>query len=216
MYVIVVGCGRVGAQLAEVLSSQAHDVVVIDKDKNSFRRLGTAFNGITIEGVGFDSEALKKAGIEKAEALIAVTDLDNTNMMVAEVASKIFKVPKVISRLYNPEKEKTYQELGIDYICGTVLVAAEILDRLIPGRIRHLPLLRETEIVEFEAATGAFGKKFKDLELPGEFKVVGVLRNGKSEIPLAEGSVKEKDIIVGVAKSQALKVVQKYSKTKLF
>lgn len=215
MHAIIVGCGRVGAQLADILSFQGHDVVLIDKDNKSFRRLGAAFNGITLEGVGFDQETLKKAGIEKADAFVAVTDLDNTNMMAAEVATKIFKVPQVIARLYNPEKERTYQELEIDYICGTVLVAEEILDKLIPGRIRHLPLLRETEMVEFEAAPEILGKKFIDIELPGEFKVVGVVRNGKSDIPLAESLIEKKDIILGVAKSQALKLVQKYSKTKL-
>lgn len=216
MHVIIVGCGRVGSQLADNLSFQGHDVVVIDKDSKAFRRLGTAFNGITIEGIGFDQEVLKKAGIDKANAFIAVTDLDNTNLMAAEVATKIFDVPQVIARLYNPEKERTYQELGIDYICGTVVLADEILDKLIPGHIRHLPLMRDMEIVEFKAGESILGKKLGEIELPGVFKIIGLIRNGGSYIPGDDSLIEKKDIIVGVVKKDSLKLIQKFSRSKLY
>jgi len=216
MHVIIVGCGRVGSQLADNLSFQGHDVVVIDKDQNAFRRLGTAFNGITIAGIGFDQEVLKKAGIEQANAFIAVTDLDNTNLMAAEVATKIFDVPQVIARLYNPEKERTYQELGIDYICGTVVLADEILDKLIPGHIRHLPLMRDMEIVEFKAGESILGKKLGEIELPGVFKIIGVVRDGDSYIPADDSLIEKKDIIVGVVKKDSLKLIQKFSRSKLY
>jgi len=198
------------------LSFQGHDVVVIDKDQNAFRRLGTAFNGITIAGIGFDQEVLKKAGIEQANAFIAVTDLDNTNLMAAEVATKIFDVPQVIARLYNPEKERTYQELGIDYICGTVVLADEILDKLIPGHIRHLPLMRDMEIVEFKAGESILGKKLGEIELPGVFKIIGVVRDGDSYIPADDSLIEKKDIIVGVVKKDSLKLIQKFSRSKLY
>src|SRR3972149_3016101 len=216
MHVIIVGCGRVGSQLADNVSFQGHDVVVIDKDQNAFRRLGTAFNGITIAGIGFDQEVLKKAGIEQANAFIAVTDLDNTNLMAAEVATKIFDVPQVIARLYNPEKERTYQELGIDYICGTVVLADEILDKLIPGHIRHLPLMRDMEIVEFKAGESILGKKLGEIELPGVFKIIGVVRDGDSYIPADDSLIEKKDIIVGVVKKDSLKLIQKFSFSKLY
>jgi len=216
MHVIIVGCGRVGSQLAESLSFQGHDVVVIDKNQDAFRRLGTAFNGITIAGIGFDQEVLKKAGIEQANAFIAVTDLDNTNLMAAEVATKIFDVPQVIARLYNPEKERTYQELGIDYICGTVVLADEILDKLIPGHIRHLPLMRDMEIVEFKAGESILGKKLGEIELPGVFKIIGVVRDGDSYIPADDSLIEKKDIIVGVVKKDSLKLIQKFSRSKLY
>ena len=102
MYIIVIGCGRVGAQLASFLSGEGHDVVVIDTNPKAFRRLGAVFNGKTFVGVGFDIELLKKAGAEKADAVAVVTDLDNTNIMVAQVAKKIFNISKVITRLVSP------------------------------------------------------------------------------------------------------------------
>ena len=89
MHVIIVGCGRVGSQLAQILSQEGHNVVIIDKKSSAFKRLGTDFNGITIVGVGFDPEILRRAGIERAEALAAVTNGDNSNIMVSEIAKKI-------------------------------------------------------------------------------------------------------------------------------
>lgn len=84
MHIIVVGCGNVGVQLGTLLSSEAHDVVLIDKDPRAFKRLRAAFNGVTISGYGFDEEVLKQAGIEKCDAFAAVTDQDNSNIMAAE------------------------------------------------------------------------------------------------------------------------------------
>ncbi|MFA5338299.1 MAG: NAD-binding protein [Candidatus Omnitrophota bacterium] len=98
MYVIIVGCGRVGSELAKLLSNEGHDVVVIDKSPSSFDRLGGTFNGITLVGNGFDQDLLKSAGIEKADAFCTVTNGDNTNLISAQVAKKIFNVPKVIAR----------------------------------------------------------------------------------------------------------------------
>jgi len=96
MYVIIVGCGRVGSELAKILSSEGHNVVVIDRNPESFRRLGQSFNGLTLVGSGFDTELLRSAGISQADAFCAVTNGDNTNLISAQVAKKIFKVPKVL------------------------------------------------------------------------------------------------------------------------
>jgi len=98
MNAIVVGCGRVGSQLATMLSVEGHNVTVIDRDEDAFRRLGSTFNGVTVKGLGFDEEVLDEAGIREADVFAAVTDLDNTNLMAAEVARKIFHVPHVVAR----------------------------------------------------------------------------------------------------------------------
>ena len=124
MHVIIVGCGRVGSQLALSLSSEGHDVVIIDKNPDSFVRLGPDFNGITIVGIGFDPEILKRAGVERAQALAAVTNGDNSNIMISQVAKKVFKVPRVITRLYDPERAQIYKErFGLETFCSTVLLA---------------------------------------------------------------------------------------------
>ena len=94
MHVIIVGCGRVGSQLAQILSTEGHNVVIIDKKAESFKRLGTDFNGIAITGIGFDPDILKRAGIERADALAAVTNGDNSNIMVSQIAKKIYNVPR--------------------------------------------------------------------------------------------------------------------------
>ncbi|MEG1561702.1 MAG: NAD-binding protein, partial [Raoultibacter sp.] len=97
--VIVVGCGRVGSQLASMLSENDSNVCVIDRRAEAFINLGRDFNGSTLQGVGFDEETLLKAGVEECDVVAAVTQLDNTNLMVAEVASRLFGVPHVIARL---------------------------------------------------------------------------------------------------------------------
>src|SRR5512137_670918 len=104
MFTIIVGCGRVGSELAKLLSSEGHDVVIIDKNESSFSRLGATFNGMVLVGNGFDLELLKRAGIEKADAFCAVTNGDNTNLVSAQVAKKIFSVPKVFARVYDPQR----------------------------------------------------------------------------------------------------------------
>lgn len=125
MHIIIVGCGRVGAQLAQILSLEGHNIVVIDKNPTSFKRLGTDFNGITIAGVGFDSEILKRAGIERADALAAVTNGDNSNIMVSEIAKKIYNVPRVITRIYDPLRADIYKKFGLNTI-GTTTIVAQI------------------------------------------------------------------------------------------
>ncbi|GFP41032.1 trk system potassium uptake protein [Candidatus Hakubella thermalkaliphila] len=137
MYVVVVGCGRVGSQLATLLASEGHDVAVVDESTDSFKRLGATFNGLVVQGMGYDEDILRQAGIEQADALAAVTNYDNANLVTADVATRIFNVPKVVVRLDNPEHEKSYQKMGVDYVCGTKMVATAILNHLHKGTFRH-------------------------------------------------------------------------------
>lgn len=126
MYIIIVGCGMVGSKLAKALSDDNHDVVVIDSDAENFSQLGSGFNGLTVGGVPLDEDVLKSAGIEKADALVAVTPDDNMNVTVSQIAKKIFKVPKVITRIYDPEREIIFQELGLTTMCPASLVVCQV------------------------------------------------------------------------------------------
>ena len=139
MHIIIVGCGRVGSQLAQILSSEGHNVVIIDKNASSFKRLGTDFNGITITGVGFDPEILKRAGIERADALAAVTNGDNSNIMASQIAKKIYNVPRVITRIYDPLRADIYKKFGLNTI-GTTTIVAQIF---------RSALLKESSKMEF-------------------------------------------------------------------
>ena len=125
-YVMIVGCGRLGANLANTLSDDNGNVLIMDTDKEAFRRLSGDFGGLSVVGNGTDLDALKNAQIEKASAVVAVTNDDNTNIMIAQLARDLFKVKRVIARLYDPERETVYQELGIDTICPAVLSAKEV------------------------------------------------------------------------------------------
>ena len=129
-YIIIVGCGRLGANLASTLSDENGNVLIMDTNKDSFRRLSSDFGGLSVVGNGTDLDALKNAQIEKASAVIAVTNDDNTNIMVVQLAREMFRVKRVIARLYDPERESVYQDLGIATICPAILSAKEV-DKLL-------------------------------------------------------------------------------------
>lgn len=122
-YVIIIGCGRLGSHLANLLSKEGKSVVVIDKDQGSFTRLSENFSGFTIEADAIEIEALLQAKIDKADVVVATTNDDNTNIMIAQIAKTIYNVPKVIARLFDPARQRVYDELEIEIICPTILSA---------------------------------------------------------------------------------------------
>lgn len=201
MYVIIVGCGRVGSELAKLLSSEGHDVVIIDKNQLSFDRLGESFNGVTLVGNGFDLALLKQAGIEKADSFCAVTNGDNTNLISAQVAKKIFNVPKVIARVYDPARAHIYAALGLDILSGTILFAAMIRDKIIESRFSsYLIESKELGVIEIEVKKDLAGKHIHDINIPQELIIVAIRRLHEVIIPEAHTVLKEKDILMGVVK----------------
>jgi trk system potassium uptake protein TrkA len=130
MRVVILGCGRVGAHLARMLTAEGHQVAVIDKNSTAFTRLGPGFPGKLVVGTGIDEDVLRQAGIEQAEAFVAVTNGDNTNVMAAQVARDIFNVPKVVCRIYDPLREEIYHMLGLATICPTIWGATRIKEML--------------------------------------------------------------------------------------
>jgi trk system potassium uptake protein TrkA len=133
MNVIIVGCGRVGARVASILSHNGHDVTVIDTNPAAFRRLAKEYRGDTIIGTGIDEDVLRSAGIAQADAFVAVTNGDNRNIMASQVARNIFDVPEVVCRIYDPVREDTYRRLGLSTVCPTTTMSAIILDHVIGG-----------------------------------------------------------------------------------
>jgi len=209
MYVIIVGCGRVGSELAKLLSSEGHDVVVIDKNQPSFERLGGSFNGLTMVGNGFDASLLKQVGIEKADAFCALTNGDNTNLVSAQVAKKIFKVPKVIARVYDPQRAHIYAALGMDIISGTILFAAMLRDKIIESRFSsYLIETKELGVIEIEVKAGLAGKTVQEINLPGEFLVVAVRSLRGVVIPEPKTVLKDKDVLMAAVKVASLKKIK--------
>lgn len=131
MRIVILGCGRVGSALALFMSREGHDVVIIDRDSSAFRRLPRAFKGRTVRGVGIDEEILRDAGIEAADAFVAVTNGDNTNIMAAQIAKVRFQVPRVVARLYDPVRASAYREMNIETLCTTTIGAGIIQDLLL-------------------------------------------------------------------------------------
>lgn len=197
MYVVIAGCGRVGSQLAKNLDAEGHGVVVIDVDPESSRRLGGNFSGQFIAGNAFDVDDLINAGIEEADVFCALTNLDNTNIMACQVAKKLFNVPKVIGRLYNPERLITYQQLGLEMVCGTSLLVTELKNRVLSQNYDTVETLpsNDVEIIKIFIDKKNAGKKISELTSPGEFMPVALIRNGIGEIPNPTDEIKENDIV---------------------
>ncbi|MGC6176935.1 potassium channel family protein [Lacrimispora sp. 38-1] len=143
-YTIIIGCGRLGANLANTLSDSGEDVLIIDKNKDSFRKLSPAFGGLTLNGDATDLDVLQEAQISNATAVIAVTNNDNANILVAQIAREIFHIERVIARLYDPEREYVYREFGIDTICPAVLSVKEI-DKILSRPDIHKEPLQEAK-----------------------------------------------------------------------
>lgn len=132
MKIVILGCGRVGAALATMMDRAGHSVSIIDMSSDSFQRLDSKFGGETIQGNGIDEEVLISAGIKDADAFAAVTNGDNRNIMASEIAKEIFKVKKVVCRIYDPIRQSTYNELGLESISPTI-VGAQLLFSAITG-----------------------------------------------------------------------------------
>lgn len=127
MHIIILGCGRLGAHLARRLDREGHVVTIVDRNGESFARLGSDFRGTMVLGTGIDQDILRRAGIEHADAFIAVTNGDNTNAMAAEIAKVVFHVPRVVARLYDPVREDTFHTLGLmETVCPTIIGADKI------------------------------------------------------------------------------------------
>ncbi|XUX00486.1 MAG: TrkA family potassium uptake protein [Dehalogenimonas sp.] len=130
MKVIIMGCGRVGAQMAALLDQEGHSVTTLDTDAYSFRRLPPDFKGEALLGDGLDEDVLRRAGIEEADAFVAVTQEDNRNVMAAQIAQKIFNVKKVVCRIYDPMRRDLYSVLGLEAISPTTVLAEMLKEKL--------------------------------------------------------------------------------------
>ncbi len=126
MYIIIAGCGKIGANLVKKLSNDGHDVVVIDPNEENFAQLESGTNCLTVTGMPIDEDVLKSAGIERADALCAVTSDDNVNIMTAQIASQLYHVPHVVTRCYDPDKDEVLRQMGLCTICPTMLAVEKI------------------------------------------------------------------------------------------
>ena len=137
MFVIVMGCGRVGARVASHLARNGHEDLVLDISIIKFNRLDPDFAGQTVHGNGIDMDVLRRTGIERADAFVACTQGDNRNIMASQIALHIFSVPKVVTRIYDPLRENTFTALGLETVSPTVIGADRFIEIIDPGSLSH-------------------------------------------------------------------------------
>ncbi|MFD1814034.1 potassium channel family protein [Rhodococcus gannanensis] len=203
MYVVVMGCGRVGSALAAGLSRIGHEVAIIDRDPESFRRLDPEFTGHRVVGMGFDRDVLVKAGIEKAEAFAAVSSGDNSNIISARVARETFGVGRVVARIYDAKRAAVYERLGIP----TVATVPWTTDRF----LHHLT--RESQTTKWRDPTGTvavaeldlhedwIGRKVTELEEFTSSRVAFLIRFGAGVLPNAKTVIQADDQVYVAAVS---------------
>jgi trk system potassium uptake protein TrkA len=197
MHVIVVGCGRVGSELASSLSGGGHEVVVMDKRAEGFRRLPDEFTGRTVVGLGFDRDALRTAGIDGAGALAAVTSGDNSNVLTARIAREYFHVPNVVARIYDPRRAVIYQRLGIPTVATVTWTVDQVVRRLVPDQVvtEWADPTGQVVLVERTLPRTWVGRPLDGLETPDVARLVTVSRAGVSRVPRPGLIGQEGDVI---------------------
>lgn len=196
MHVVVVGCGRVGSGLATALDKSGHSVAVVDRQAKAFRRLPDDFGGDRVVGVGFDRDRLLEAGIDRADAVAAVTNGDNSNIVVARVAREVFAIERVVARIYDASRAAIYERLGIPTIATVQWTTDRVLRRILPGDpgVEWVDPSARVSLVERPLAAAWVGHRLSSLELPGRARVVALSRLGVSTLPTADIVVQEGDV----------------------
>lgn len=184
MKIIVIGCGRMGSGLAQLLSLRGHSVTVVDRDPVAFESLGPAFSGKTVVGIGFDRAVLEAAGIGRADGLASVTNSDEVNIVAARLARQHFQVPRVVARVVEPHKAEIYRRLGLQTISTTTWGINRMANLLSYAEFEVLLNLgNEVEMIEAEIPPLLAGRPVNSLAIPGELQVVAINRGGKTFLP---------------------------------
>jgi trk system potassium uptake protein len=196
VHVVVVGCGRVGSGLARAVEAAGHTVAIIDRRPKAFNRLPPGFGGRTVVGVGFDRDRLRDAGVEEAGAVAAVTNGDNSNILVARVARETFGIERVVARIYDARRAAIYERLGIPTIATVQWTTDRILRRMLPDSpsIEWIDPSARVCLVERSVPPGLVGKKLAHLEVDGA-RVVAVSRLGVSQLASPDLVLQEGDVV---------------------
>jgi trk system potassium uptake protein len=197
MHVIVVGCGRVGSEVALSLASTEHDVIVIDRKVEAFRRLGDDFKGTTMVGVGFDRDVLTEAGITPDCAVAAVTSGDNSNILIARVARETFGVKHVVARIYDPRRASIYERLGIATVASVAWTSARVLRHLVGSESTPdwIDPSAKFTILERRVPAAVAGTSVSSIEKSFQGRVAVLSRFGESTIPAPATLLQEDDVL---------------------
>ncbi|HWQ99017.1 MAG TPA: TrkA family potassium uptake protein [Clostridia bacterium] len=197
MKVIVVGCGKMGSGLAQELVRKGHTVTVVGSSMEEFAMLGKGFKGDTIVGVAFDKQILEQAGIERADAVVACTKSDETNALIGRISRNTYRVPRVISRLYDPRKAEIYRSLGIQTISATEWGVKHAIELLSYDQLDIVAGLGNggVDIVRVEATELLVGKKIVDVTAAGEFTICALSRQNQTFLPTLGTVIEKGDVL---------------------
>ena len=196
MFILVAGCGRLGAGLAKVLSSQGHDVVAICAEGENRGRLENGFDGLLVNGSPSDADVLREAGIEKADLLVAATANDNLNVMAIQIAKEIFKTPMVLARISDPEREKFYKGMGLSTVCPTTTGINQIINLIQKGFLSTLTAFMDPDLVGVKPLPEWIGKSLAEISPPLNRSIVGRLREGRLTDSVDTATVERGDTII--------------------
>jgi len=197
MKVIIMGCGRVGEQVARLMADEGHDVAVIDSDPVALARLGSQFRGRKVQGVGFARQTLVAAGIEKADAFAATSSSDDANIVAARLARYVFHVPRVVTRLFDPRRAEIYQRLGLVTISPTTWGAERIRELFSHAALDPVITFGSGEVSLFnvEAPFPLVGRTMSSVIVPGEITVLAITRDDKAFIPNLGTEIRDGDVL---------------------
>ncbi|MFC0714946.1 potassium channel family protein [Cellulomonas biazotea] len=191
------GCGRVGASLAQSLESNGHSVAVIDQNADAFRRLDADFGGNKVTGMGFDRDTLTQAGIEDAFGFAAVSDGDNSNILAARVVRETFGIENVVARIYDPHRAEIYQRLGIPTVATVRWTAHQVLRRLLPmgATDEYRDASGQIQLAQVDVHPGWIGRTLRSIEETVGMRVAYLTRYGEGVLPTTDTVLQENDIV---------------------
>ena len=206
MRYLIVGCGRVGSALAKLLDADGNEVIVVDENPAAFKRLGTKFRGHVVVGTGIDYDVLKRAGAERTDGFIAVTDGDNRNVMAALIAQRMFKIKKIVAHIYDPPRGALYRELGIDTVCPTTVGAKLIRDVLVEAPWDTLQSFDFGKVTSLSATvtSAEAGKRVSDVERAGRIRIGAIRTAGGVRVAANDTMLNEGDEVNAIVSPDAI------------
>jgi trk system potassium uptake protein TrkA len=205
VHIVVVGCGRVGSELAMQLSEEGHSVVIVDKNRDAFRRL-TRFHGKTLQGSGFDRDILFQADATHADALAAVTSGDNTNILCARIARDSYKIKNVVARIYDPQRAEIYMKLGIPTVATALWTTQQVKRWMMPSddSIEWTDGASTMHLVERIVPDHLAGRPISQFNINDNVRVVGLIRSGQGRVNLDGLFAQEDDMLEFMVTPQGL------------
>jgi trk/ktr system potassium uptake protein len=209
MHVLIMGCGRVGMQLSIELAEAGHQVTIIDKHAAAFEKLPPGFNAKTIVGLGFDRHTLELAGIQDADAFVAVSSGDNSNIVSARVALEHYHVPRVIARIYDPRRAEIYERLNIPTVATVKWGVKQVQLMLFHDRQEIRETLGGGDLlrVRVPVPSHLIGKPVSTINVDGQVLVVGVSRGGTGFIPTASSTLQAGDYLIVIAAKDGMDIL---------